>query len=121
MFYPAGKTFETREERLFARQDFVYNVTEDLLVAIETQNITKQDLANRLGKSRSFVTQLLSGSRNMTLGTLSDICFALDIKPTVKLNLKNSDAEWQDAPSSASVDDFPDQGCGKPECRHSIG
>ena len=73
------------EQRLYAREDLVYNVTEDLLVIMEDRNISKKDLAYMLGKSRSYVTQILSGSRNMTLGSLSDICFALGFKPEIKL------------------------------------
>ena len=98
IFYPEGKSFEYREERMFARQDFVYNTTEDLLVELENRNISKQELASKLGKSRSFVTQLLSGSRNMTLGTLSDICFVLDIKPKLKLQSSSKTEDWDVAP-----------------------
>lgn len=73
------------EERIYAREDLVYNVTEDLLVILEDLEISKKELASKLGKSRSYVTQILSGSRNMTLGSLSDICFALGFKPEIKL------------------------------------
>lgn len=55
---------------------------------MEELNISKVDLAKRLGKSKSYVTQMLSGSRNMTLSTLSDICFALGFKPEVKIPVK---------------------------------
>jgi len=73
------------ERKLSAREDLIYNLTEDLLVLLEDRQVTKADLAKKLGKSRSFVTQLLSGSRNMTLGTLSDICTVLDAKPSVRI------------------------------------
>jgi len=85
MFYPKGAEFSNADERAFAKEELVYNVTEDLLVILEDMEITKKELANRLGKSKSFVSQVLSGARNMTLGTLSDICFALEIKPKVVL------------------------------------
>ena len=91
MFYPEGKAFSNREERLFAREDFVYNVTEDILILLEDLGVSKQELASRLGKSRSFITQVLSGSRNMTLGTLSDICFSLSIKPKLNLGVTQTD------------------------------
>lgn len=85
MFYKNNFNFSSAEEKAFAREDIVYNVTEDLLVILEDMNISKKELARRLGKSRSYVSQILSGSRNMTLGTLSDICFALGFKPEIKL------------------------------------
>ncbi len=85
MFYPKGTTFTNAEARAFAKQELVYNVTEDLLVILEDLEISKIELAKRLGKSKSYVSQVLSGARNMTLGTLSDICFAIGFKPEVKL------------------------------------
>ena len=83
MFYPEGKEFSHAEDRLYAREGLVYNVTEDILVAMDDLGVTKKELARRLGKSASFVTQTLSGARNMTLGTLSDICFELGFEPRV--------------------------------------
>lgn len=83
MFYSAGHEFSRAEARAYAREELIYNVTEDLLVQMEELGITKQELARRLGKSRSYITQLLSGARNMTLGSLSDICFALDVAPHI--------------------------------------
>ena len=71
--------------KMVLRDDLVYNVTEDLLVEMEKQGINKQQLSKKLGKSRAYVTQLLSGKRNMTLGSLSDICFHLNIEPKLKL------------------------------------
>ncbi len=85
MFYPKIKDFSNSVERAFAKQELVYNVTEDLLVILEDMGVSKVELAKKLGKSKSYVSQVLSGARNMTLGTLSDICFALDFKPEIKL------------------------------------
>lgn len=85
MFYPEGTTFSIAEEKAFAREEIVYNVTEDLLVILEDMELSKKDLAKKLGKSKSYVSQVLSGARNMTLGTLSDICFAIGIKPKISL------------------------------------
>ncbi|UJZ96477.1 helix-turn-helix domain-containing protein [Photobacterium damselae subsp. damselae] len=73
------------EDRAFARENLVYNVTEDLLIFLEDNDISKKELARRLGKSKSYITQILSGSRNMTLGSFSDICFSLGFKPEIKI------------------------------------
>ncbi len=89
MFFPEGKDFSRTEERAYAREELVYNVTEDILVALEDLNVSKKELARRLGKSRSYITQVLSGARNMTLGSLSDICFALGIKPKVTIPVES--------------------------------
>ncbi len=90
MFYPEGKEFSNAEEKAFAREELVYNVTEDILIALEDLGISKKELARRLGKSRSYVTQILSGARNMTLGSLSDICFAIGMTPKVNLSMETT-------------------------------
>lgn len=88
MFYSKDTCFSDAEERAYAREDLVFNVTEDLLVMLEDLNVSKAELARRLGKSKSYVSQVLSGSRNMTLGSFSDICFALGFKPEIKIPVK---------------------------------
>ena len=85
LFYHPDKAFSETENRAYARDELVYNVTEEILIILEDSDISKKELARRLGKSKSFVTQVLSGARNMTLGTLSDICFALGVKPCVTM------------------------------------
>ncbi|PCE67576.1 helix-turn-helix transcriptional regulator [Salinivibrio sp. YCSC6] len=101
MFFPKGTQFSDAEERAFAREDLVYQVTETLLMAMEDKGVSKVELARRLNKSKSHVTRLLDGSRNMTLASLSDICFAIGITPEVKIpvNLpeKRSESGWSRA------------------------
>lgn len=74
--------------KLHAEEAFILEVTEKLLEAMEKQQINQNELASRLGKSRAFVSQLLNGSRNMTLRTLADICFALRLAPELALRRK---------------------------------
>lgn len=88
MFYSSDFNFSDAEERAYAREDLVFNVTEDLLVKLEELELSKAELARRLGKSKSYVSQVLSGSRNMTLGSFSDICFALGFKPEINIPVK---------------------------------
>ena len=109
MFYPADKEFSRAEDRALAREELIYNVTEDLLVLLEKLDVSKVTLARHLGKSRAYISQLLSGSRNMTLGTLADICFTLGIAPKISFNRDKSnsseltsDANWQDVPLEQS-------------------
>ncbi|OCH42322.1 helix-turn-helix domain-containing protein [Aliivibrio fischeri] len=106
MFYQKDTCFSNAEERADAREDLVFNVTEDLLVMLDELNISKADLAKRLGKSKSYITQMLSGSRNMTLGSFSDICFALGFKPEIKIPVKpveQSEASWSRVQKTGKV------------------
>lgn len=78
-----SKSLSGRRE--IKRQDLIVSVTEQIWAAMETAGIAKTDLAKMLGQSRSHVTQLLSGDRNMTLSTLADIASVLGLTPCVQL------------------------------------
>lgn len=80
MKQPGNKKQPDRERDL-ARGAFLFRVTEDILVAMEDCGVTKAELAQRLGKSKARISQLLSGDTNMTIGTLADIAFALGLTP----------------------------------------
>ncbi len=85
MFY-SKNSVPTREEELAnAREELIFNLTEDLLLIMEDKGMTKSLLAEHLGKTRAYCSQLLSGARNMTLNTFSEVCFALNVKPEIRL------------------------------------
>ena len=79
------------DKKEHAREELIYNITEDILLALEDMDVSKKELALSLGKSRSYVSQALSGSRNMTLGSLSDIYYALGVKPKVAITFTFED------------------------------
>lgn len=98
----------TEHSKLYASEELSFNVTEDILIHMEDLDVSKKELAEKLGKTKSYISQLLSGSKNMTLRTLSEICFALNLKPTVHFQeisvnsieckpvVKNAPSNWQD-------------------------
>jgi transcriptional regulator with XRE-family HTH domain len=64
-------------ERLLAQERLILDATETIVGLLEEQGVSRQELAKRLGKSKGFVSQLLSGERNMTLRSLADLGHAL--------------------------------------------
>ena len=76
--------YDENFEKEYARQDFVIGCTESIMHIMESAEISKADLADVLGKSRAYVTQVLNGSRNMTLNTLADIAGALGAEVSIK-------------------------------------
>lgn len=82
-------------EMLLAEEDLIIAVTEAIAAEMHRQGKTKADLATHLGKSKAYVTQLLCGSRNMTLRTLADIAFALGRRPEVLLAAGDKDNRWE--------------------------
>ncbi|RJR38730.1 MAG: XRE family transcriptional regulator [Deltaproteobacteria bacterium] len=63
--------------RLFAQEDLIMEVAETLCRLLEEENVSRKELAARLGKTKGFVSQLLNGGRNLTLRTVADILHVL--------------------------------------------
>ncbi|MEA2013418.1 MAG: helix-turn-helix transcriptional regulator [Verrucomicrobiota bacterium] len=55
-------------------------IVEDILVAMETENINKSDLAARLDKSRQYISRVLNEKANFTIKSLAEIACALNLK-----------------------------------------
>jgi transcriptional regulator with XRE-family HTH domain len=70
--------------RLLAQEEFILEVTEVLCGLVEQEKISRKKLAERLGKSKGFVSQLLNGGRNLTLRTVADILHVLGYKVALK-------------------------------------
>jgi ribosome-binding protein aMBF1 (putative translation factor) len=79
---------EVKEDRelaqLVRQEELILGVTELVLEKLEERGLSKSQLASMLGTNKSYITQLLRGSRNMTLRTVSDIFFSLDCKLVIK-------------------------------------
>lgn len=79
--------------REVAQETLILDVTEELLREMHGLDISRVQLAQKLGKPKSQISQLFSGSRNMTLRTLADICWALGLKPRVTFALEQAGAQ----------------------------
>ena len=80
--------------KLVAQEMLITEATEAVWSALEHAGINKSELAERLGTTKGYVSQVLSGSRNMTLRTLADICFAVGATPRVHVEVESDDT-WQ--------------------------
>lgn len=71
----------------FQRERLVLEVTELICMTMREKSLTRNQLAEKLGKSKSYITQLLDGRTNMTLATIAnvmlalDACLEVDVKP----------------------------------------
>jgi transcriptional regulator with XRE-family HTH domain len=75
---------DPKRRRIYEREALAFEAAELISRLMEEQQVSKTDLARRVGTSKSHVTQLLSGSRNMTLRTLADLAFALGHKVEIR-------------------------------------
>lgn len=85
-------------DRDLARERFVYNLTEDLLVALESRGISQSALAKKLGKSKSAISRFFSGQHNMTVNAIADVCWVLRTTPRFELDEASNPALTQALP-----------------------
>ena len=74
--------------RLLSQEDLILDFTETICDLLEKEKISRKELADLLGKSKGFVSQLLKGDRNPTLRTVADNFHVLGYKVTLKANKK---------------------------------
>lgn len=56
---------------------------------IENEGITRSELAERLGVTKGYVSQILNGNFNFTLKKLIEISLAMDLVPSIKYENAN--------------------------------
>lgn len=67
------------ELRKYHQQEkLILDVTELIAGLMERNKVNKTQLADLLEVGRSYITQLLDGTKNMTLRTIADVFTALD-------------------------------------------
>ena len=59
--------------REYQQERAIYEVTELLETEMDVQGVSRSQLAKKLGRSKSWVTQLLDGDKNKTIRTLADV------------------------------------------------
>ena len=70
-------------QKLYEEEGLVLAVTEAICERMQKQGIKRVDLAKKMGVDKSYITNLLNGSSNMTLKTISDVLFCLDSKARI--------------------------------------
>jgi transcriptional regulator with XRE-family HTH domain len=75
---------DPKRRRIYEREALAFEASELISGLMEDQKVSKTELAALTGSSKSHITQLLSGSRNMTMHTLADLAFVLGHKIELK-------------------------------------
>ena len=95
---------DPKRRRVFEEEKLILSVAEGIWEAMDQGGVTRADIADRLGTTRANITQLLSGSRNMTLKSLAAVSYAcgvrasLSFQPVPELSDATSAYEPQQAP-----------------------
>lgn len=94
--------------RMFQQERAIQDLTEMICNIMDRKQVSRTDLARRLGRSKGYITQLLDGRANMTVRTMSDVFVALGraicfgeapLETTVSEELRESFAVEQDMSS----------------------
>jgi len=76
--------------------EFIMDVTESICEILENEKKDRKDLADKMKKTKGYISQLLNGERNMTLATLSEILYALKYKPIIKFENQNKKTVYKE-------------------------
>jgi transcriptional regulator with XRE-family HTH domain len=90
--------------RLLSVEALVAEASEVIARLMDEQNISKADLARRMNKSRAWVTQLLSGSANMTVRTLAELAYTLG----AEVKLQAQPPSWKVSGTPLGADHTPE-------------
>lgn len=74
----------------------VVELTEDLSRLMEEGQVSRAELARRLGTSRAYITKLLGGDANFTLMTMVKLALALDGALHLHIADKRATCRWVD-------------------------
>lgn len=100
---------DPKRRRLLVEEELMIEVREKICEYMQLEGITRTELAKRLDVTKGYITQILSGSRNVTLRTLAAVADALGYE--VKLRLRrlkqpkeqrvSYQIEWEKEPENA--------------------
>ena len=79
------QTRTPEDRRRYEQERLILWTTEAICEAMEKQGLDSAAVAGKLGTSRANVTQLLSGSRNMTLRSLAGLAHACGMRAVISL------------------------------------
>ncbi len=63
--------------RLYQQERAIQDVTDLICEVMDEEQVSRSQLAGRIGRTKGYVTQLLDGRVNMTVRTISDVFCAL--------------------------------------------
>jgi len=69
----------------FWRTRLHLDLTTALQQAMQDQGVKRYELADRVGRARSFISKLMNSQSNPTLGTIARLARALGLRPALRL------------------------------------
>ncbi|WP_372796435.1 helix-turn-helix domain-containing protein [Pontiella sp.] len=86
----------SRESDAYWAEKALIEYTEEIIARMERQNVTRSELARRLGKRPAYVTKLLRGDNNFTFETVVKIARALGMEFVPHMKPVGWQTRWMD-------------------------
>jgi transcriptional regulator with XRE-family HTH domain len=95
-----GKTFkalirEAEKSEGYWTASVVLKFTEDLCQLMENKNISRVELANRLGVSPAYITKVLRGNINLTIDSMVRLARAVGAMAHIHVAPENQEIHWR--------------------------
>lgn len=105
------KTFKNLISKARERDSYwigkaISDFTEDLCKLMESRNISKTELARRIGSSPAYVTKVLRGNTNFTVESMVRLVRALDGQLCIRVEQIEVLAAWQESHAAESRGDY---------------
>ena len=96
-----------REELLISREYWMVKMQSDLIKSVESfmaeNGMNRAQLADYLGYSRGYITQLLSGSFDCKISKIVELSLAIGLIPELHFSLLAEATVEQKAPSAVAL------------------
>lgn len=79
--------------------------TEELLALMTAQNVTRAELARRVGVSPAYITKVFRGTVNLTLETMSGLALAVGASIRLHVAPIHQRTSWHDVATAKSRED----------------
>lgn len=81
----AARLAQYQNDPEYLTEELLLDVTEQISIRLHELGLRPADLAERLGVSRAYVSQMMAGKPNMTLRTMVNVALALNQHVAIKL------------------------------------
>lgn len=106
----------------WAFYEYTDKVVDRIAEYMESNNISKAELAERIGVSKSRITVALRGDTNLTFKVFTKILHALDAKAVTRIVRKHEEVTWYGLVRGHKGESTPSEGSNTTQaCKKDLG
>ena len=79
---------DPKTAKIYNREGLLIEITELICKVMQEREISKKELARKMGKKKKWLNDILNGTRYISIKTVSDIFFAIDKNIELKVDIK---------------------------------